>query len=182
MDSGESTGTETDRAESPAPWPPALAQDRLCLGAASRNTPLCSHQRSLVPDAGAASCPLWACPLPSRASTANTDLRGEKRAPHRTSSIPLPEKAGSQDLGSGSQPLLSGNSSEHPGDKEMARHPWLLLVHQPLSPSFLCRGTTLGSIFPLKWPERPRCHSARSVSVLESKTGQTALHPNHLHP
>lgn len=158
VDSGGSAGAERET-EPQALWPPVLAKEgpgRLGLGEANGSTPLCSHQRALVPAAGAASCPcLWACPSPSRASAASGDIhclppaleptrthREEKRTPHRASSIP---RLGAG-LGSGPVLALAGTAFLLPSFTE----------EQPREH------------LPFQATREARDHSALSFSVLES--------------
>lgn len=153
VDSGENAGVERDRA-------PSKGQ-----GHKQERSPL---QPPEVIGSHCWSCTqfcLWACPSPSRASgaetfivslspEANTELAGEKRAPYRTPSI-LPEAARGQDPGSGPQPLLSGNCSEHAGDEDMAQHPWLPAVPSLYFPaSFAEEQPQPRSHFPLRWSGR----------------------------
>ena len=130
---------------------------RLCSGVASGRASICSRQRSPAPAAGAKSRP--ACPYQAfhrqHTTTVTAGLKpcsqhclGEKDF-QRTSSVPLPGKEGSRDLGAGPQPLLSGSFFFF-FRKLFLSIASLATVSAPASaPSFLHSGTSPGSIFPI---------------------------------
>lgn len=166
VDSGENAGAERDRA-------PSKRQEQQAGALPSAATR--GHWFPLLELHAAALLSLWACPSPSRASVAkrfivslspgaNTDLVGERRTPHRTSSI-LPGKAGGWDPGSGTQPSLSGNCSEHTRD-EMAQHPWLPSVPRLCSLASFAEEQPQGApSLSLAWQARCHCSFLLCIGI-----------------
>lgn len=176
--------------EPPAPQP----QDRLCSGAASGSTPLCSHQRSLAPAAGAASClvagpePRLPEPAQPRRSLspsspgANSDPRGEKRIPHRSSSIPWPGRLEPRWVLRSSPIAFRRLVLSTLGMEERHSIPGRLPLPQPLLPNFLPRETAQGASSLSSGLGRPGCHSFCFFLLcigIQHRAGSPAPKPPH---